>query len=118
MSEAMLPKSKKTVISRRQAVALAAGAAAFVSGARVSAQTSPPTALPATEPSRVETVQVELDTKRRKTMSYTIPTLLLRNLHDVFGEIDPVRRRAAIDEIFHEDAVFKCTCSPHRSNST
>ena len=30
----------------------------------------------------------------------------LRNLHDVFGEIDPVRRRAAIDEIFHEDAVF------------
>jgi hypothetical protein len=24
----------------------------------------------------------------------------------VFGEIDPVRRRAAVDEIFHEDAVF------------
>src|SRR5438034_2853678 len=39
-------------------------------------------------------------------MSYTVSTLLLRNLHDVFGEIDPVRRRAAIDEIFHEDAVF------------
>ena len=39
-------------------------------------------------------------------MSHTISTLLLRNLHDVFGEIDPVRRRAAIDEIFHEDAVF------------
>ena len=39
-------------------------------------------------------------------MSYSISTLLLRNLHDVFGEIDPVRRRAAIDEIFHEDAVF------------
>jgi len=33
-------------------------------------------------------------------------TLLLRNLSDVFGENDPVRRRAAIDEIFHEDAVF------------
>jgi hypothetical protein len=32
--------------------------------------------------------------------------LLLRNLRDVFGENDPVRRRAAIDEIFHEDAVF------------
>jgi hypothetical protein len=32
--------------------------------------------------------------------------LLLRNLHDVFGEIDPVRRRATIDDIFHEDAVF------------
>jgi hypothetical protein len=106
VSETMLPKSKAMVISRRQAVALAAGAAAFVSGARVTAQTSPPRALPATEPSRVETVQVELDTKRRKTMSYTVSTLLLRNLHDVFGEIDPVRRRAAIDEIFHEDAVF------------
>jgi len=39
-------------------------------------------------------------------MSYTVSTLLLRNLHDVFGEIDPVRRRAAIDEIFHEDAAF------------
>jgi hypothetical protein len=39
-------------------------------------------------------------------MSCTVSTLLLRNLHDVFGEIDPVRRRAAIDEIFHEDAVF------------
>src|SRR5258705_8880434 len=38
-------------------------------------------------------------------MSYTVSTLLLRNLHDVFGEIDPVRRRAAIDEIFHENAV-------------
>ena len=39
-------------------------------------------------------------------MSYTVSTLLLRNLHDVFGEIDAVRRRAAIDEIYHEDAVF------------
>src|SRR3954452_8739570 len=33
-------------------------------------------------------------------------TLLLRNLNDVFGENDPARRRSAIDEIFHEDAVF------------
>jgi hypothetical protein len=33
-------------------------------------------------------------------------TLLLRNLDDVFGENDPARRRSAIDEIFHEDAVF------------
>jgi len=39
-------------------------------------------------------------------MSNRISTLLLRNLSDVFGENDPVRRRAAIDEIFHEDAVF------------
>jgi hypothetical protein len=39
-------------------------------------------------------------------MPSTISTLLLRNLHDVFGEMDPERRRAAINEIFHEDAVF------------
>jgi SnoaL-like protein len=39
-------------------------------------------------------------------MPYSVSTLLLRNLNEVFGEIDPVRRRAAIAEIFHEDAVF------------
>ena len=35
-----------------------------------------------------------------------VATLLLRNLSDVFGEIDPIRRRAAIEEIFQKDAVF------------
>ncbi len=39
-------------------------------------------------------------------MSQTLSTLALRNLSDVFGEIDPVRRRAAINELYHEDAVF------------
>ena len=39
-------------------------------------------------------------------MSFSISTLLIRNLHDVFGENDPTRRRAAIDEIFTEDCVF------------
>jgi hypothetical protein len=39
-------------------------------------------------------------------MSYSISTLLTRNLHDVFGENDRARRRAAIDEIFTEDCVF------------
>jgi hypothetical protein len=39
-------------------------------------------------------------------MSYSISTLLTRNLHDVFGENDEARRRAAIDEIFTEDCVF------------
>jgi len=39
-------------------------------------------------------------------MPNSISTLLLRNLHDVFGEIDPARRRAAIDDIFDDDAVF------------
>jgi hypothetical protein len=38
-------------------------------------------------------------------MSHSISTLLIRNL-DVFGENDPARRREAVDEIFHEDAVY------------
>ena len=36
----------------------------------------------------------------------SISTLLTRNLQDVFGEADPARRPAAIDEIFTEDGVF------------
>jgi len=47
-------------------------------------------------------------------MSYNIPTLLTRNLHDVFGENDPGRRRAAIDEIFTEDCVFYEPSGIHR----
>ncbi len=40
------------------------------------------------------------------TASYSISTLLTRNLHDVFGENDAARRRAAIAEIYAEDCVF------------
>src|SRR5258705_12383350 len=47
-----------------------------------------------------------LDAERRQAMSFSISTLLTRNLHDVFGENDPARRRAAIGEIFTEDCVF------------
>ena len=36
----------------------------------------------------------------------SISILLTRNLQDVFGENDPGRRRAAIDEIYTEDGVF------------
>ncbi len=39
-------------------------------------------------------------------MSHSTSALLTRNLRDVFGENDPARRRAAIDEIFTEDCVF------------
>jgi hypothetical protein len=39
-------------------------------------------------------------------MPYSISALLIRNLRDVFGENDPARRRAAIDEIYTEDCVF------------
>ena len=47
-----------------------------------------------------------IKTEDHLNMSNSISTLLLRNLSDVFGENDPARRRAAIAEIFHEDAVF------------
>ena len=39
-------------------------------------------------------------------MSHSISTLLTRNLHEVFGEDDPARRREAVDDIFTEDCVF------------
>jgi SnoaL-like domain len=39
-------------------------------------------------------------------MSDSISTLILRNLIDVFGEGDSVRRRAAIEEIWREDGEF------------
>jgi hypothetical protein len=48
----------------------------------------------------------QLDVSRKQTVPNSISTLLKRNLADVFGENDPVRRRAAIEEIFTEDAVF------------
>jgi hypothetical protein len=47
-------------------------------------------------------------------MSYSMSTLLTRNLHDVFGENDPARRRATIDEIFTEDGVFYETRGVYR----
>ena len=39
-------------------------------------------------------------------MPHSISTLLTRNLQEVFGENDPARRRAAIDELYTEDCVF------------
>lgn len=47
-------------------------------------------------------------------MSQNITTLLIRNLNDVFGESDPARRRAAIDEIFTEDCEFHEPNGVHR----
>ena len=49
-------------------------------------------------------------------MSFSIATLLIRNLHDVFGVNDPAHRRAAIDEIFNEDCVFYEPRGVHRGN--
>src|SRR5215468_9515707 len=42
-------------------------------------------------------------------MSYSISTLLTRNLQDVFGENDPARRRAAIDEIDRVAGAIRAT---------
>jgi hypothetical protein len=38
-------------------------------------------------------------------MSDIIERLLLRNLQEVFGQGDPVRRRAAIEELYTEDCT-------------
>src|SRR4030088_2546657 len=47
-------------------------------------------------------------------MSHSISTLLTGNLHEVFGEGDPARRREAIDDIFTEDCVFYEPRGVHR----
>ena len=44
--------------------------------------------------------------ERRQTMPNSISTLLTRNLQDIFGENDPMRRRAVIDELYNDDVVF------------
>jgi hypothetical protein len=46
------------------------------------------------------------DAERRQAIPYSKSTLLIRNLRDVFGENDPARRRAAIDETYTENCVF------------
>ena len=43
-------------------------------------------------------------------MSDSIENLLVRNLHEVFGERDPTRRTTAIEAIFDRDCVFS---DPH-----
>src|SRR5215469_6159039 len=58
----------------------------------------------------------------RNVMSYSISTLLIRSLRDVFGENDPARRRTAVDEIYKEDYVFLrsyegCIQRPRRDRS-
>jgi hypothetical protein len=47
-------------------------------------------------------------------MSHSIATLLTRNLHEVFGEGDPDRRRAAVEDLYAEDAVFYDPQGIHR----
>src|SRR5207249_59523 len=50
--------------------------------------------------------QAALNVERRRGMPFSISTLLIRNLRDVFDENDPARRRAAIDEIWTEEGMF------------
>lgn len=38
----------------------------------------------------------------------------MRNLNDVFGEVDPARRRAAINEIYDEECVLNEPGGIHR----
>jgi hypothetical protein len=50
-------------------------------------------------------------------MSHSIETLLTRNLQEVFGEGDPARRRAAIADLYTEDAVFYDPQGIHRGRA-
>jgi SnoaL-like protein len=52
--------------------------------------------------------------RETETCPTYIPTLLTRNLTDVFCENDSARRRRAIDEIFTEDCVFYEPGGVHR----
>jgi hypothetical protein len=54
-----------------------------------------------------------LGKERKSTKGNSIATLMLRNL-EAFGEEDPLRRRAIIDEIWSEDGVFY---DPHSGSS-
>ena len=42
----------------------------------------------------------------QQNMSDNIENLLVRNLHDVFGERDPARRAAAIEATFDRNCLF------------
>jgi hypothetical protein len=55
---------------------------------------------------RVALSEQYFDGQRKQAMAYNTSTLLTRNLQEVFGENDPARRRAAIDEIYSENGVF------------
>jgi hypothetical protein len=50
-------------------------------------------------------------------MSDSIEKLLVRNLHEVFGERDPTRRTTAIEAIFDRDCVFSDPRGRHVGHS-
>ena len=50
-------------------------------------------------------------------MTLSVTDLMIRNLADVFGEGDPVRRRAAIAELWAEDGAFYAPDVIHRGQA-
>ena len=49
-------------------------------------------------------------------MPQSISTLMSRNLQEVFGEADPQRRRAAIEELWAADGAFYAPDGIHRGH--
>ena len=90
--------SCSTFLGRASPLGAGASGAAAVAGKVL--------AIAANQAARQRDLEGTLDAERRQALSYSISTLLTRNLHDVFGENDPKRRRAALGEIFTEDCVF------------
>jgi hypothetical protein len=58
------------------------------------------------DPRELSDTQNHPGKERKATKGYSVATLMMRNLDEVFGENDSVRRRAVIDEIWNEDGVF------------
>ena len=46
-------------------------------------------------------------------MSHSVETLMIRNLHEVFGERDPARRMTAIEAIYDRDCLFSDPFARH-----
>src|SRR5580698_362440 len=73
---------------------------------RLSCSSLPPTAASSTESSSSSPSAGLGTEKGAQRMSQGIENLLVRNLHEVFGERDPERRTAAIEAIFDQNCLF------------
>ena len=49
---------------------------------------------------------MKMNSKTGDGVNTSISTLLISNLQEVFGEVDPARRRAVLDALYTEDCVF------------
>ncbi len=94
----------KTLLNRINLLIFLLSLGTFLAACKVTAAKAPDSARREQEAKEANKTK-KFDTGEN-IMSTRIHELLLRNLHDVFGENDPARRRAAVDELWAEDGVF------------